>query len=130
VIGIVIVAHGGFAREYLATVEHILGRQTAMRAISIGVQENRTEKMREIALAADAVDTGNGVVVVTDIFGGSPANLALPSCNRKDRRMIYGANLPALLKLIKKRDRPLDEAVALAVAAGRKHLDCVDVFCR
>lgn len=126
-IGIVIVAHGGLAREYLAAVEHVLGKQTAMRAISIGVQEDRAEKIREIATAADAVDSGGGVVVVTDMFGGSPSNLSLPACKHRQRRILYGANLPTLIKLVKLRNKPLDEAVQAALAAGRKYLDYFDV---
>ena len=127
-IGVVIVAHGGLAREYLAAVEHVLGRQTGMRAISIGVQENRDDKMAEIAAAANAVDTGDGVVVVTDMFGGSPSNLSMPACARNGRRILYGANLPTLIKLAQSRHLPLPEAVSRATAAGRKYLDVFDAF--
>lgn len=69
-IGIVIVAHGGLAREYLAAVEHVLGRQSGMRAISIGAEDDRADKQAEIRAAANAVDAGDGVVLVTDMFGG------------------------------------------------------------
>ncbi len=127
-IGIVIVAHGGLAREYLAAVEHVLGKQQGMRAISIGVQEDRAAKQQEISAAATAVDTGGGVVVVTDMFGGSPSNLSLPACDHANRRILYGANLPTLIKLVKMRHRPIEEAVPAALEAGRKYLDCFDVF--
>ena len=96
-IGIVIVAHGGLAREYLAAVEHVLGKQQGMRAISIGVQEDRGAKQQEISAAATAVDTGGGVVVVTDMFGGTPSNLAMSAMTRPDVEVIYGANLPLLV---------------------------------
>ncbi len=71
-IGIVIVAHGGLAREYLSAVEHVVGEQGGVRAISIEPDHDRPMKQLEICAAADAVDTGDGVVVVTDMFGGSP----------------------------------------------------------
>ncbi len=103
-IGIVIVAHGGLAREYLSAVEHVVGKQDGVRAISIEDDHDRQAKQIEICAAADAVDTGDGVVVVTDMFGGSPSNLSLRACVATDRRIIYGANLPLLIKLAKSRD--------------------------
>ena len=125
-IGIVIVAHGGLAREYLAAVEHVVGKQIGVRAIAIEDNHNRAEKQDEICIAADAVDEGDGVVVVTDMFGGSPSNLSLRACIPEDRKVIYGANLPMLVKLAKSRHKPIVEAVALALAAGRKYIDCCD----
>ena len=127
-IGIVIVAHGGLAREYLAAVEHVVGAQANMRAISIAVQEDRASKRAEIETAADAVDTGDGVIIVSDIFGGSPSNLSLPACDRENRRIIYGANLPLLIKLVKSRHLPVPDAVDGALRAGRKYLDCFNAF--
>ena len=73
-IGIVIVAHGGLAKEFLAAVEHVVGAQPGVRAISILVDHDRKAKEREICVAADAVDDGDGVIVVTDLYGGSPSN--------------------------------------------------------
>ena len=127
-IGVVIVAHGGLAREFLAAVEHVLGRQQGMRAISIGVQDNRQDKMAEIAAAAEAVDVGDGVVIVTDMFGGSPSNLSMPACACQERRIIFGANLPMIIKLTQSRELPVPEAAARAIAAGRKYLDVFDAF--
>jgi PTS system mannose-specific IIA component len=127
-IGVVIVAHGGLAREYLAAVEHVVGPQANMRAISIAVQEDRDAKRAEIEAAADGVDTGDGVIIVTDMFGGSPSNLSLPACAHVDRRILYGANLPMLIKLAKSRNLPLTEAVTASLRAGRKYLDCFDAF--
>jgi PTS system mannose-specific IIA component len=126
VIGIVIVAHGGLAREYLAAVEHVVGHQPGIIAISIEADHDRAAKQREIMAAADRVDTGDGVVVVTDMFGGSPSNLSLPACAPLDRKIVYGANLPLLIKLAKSRRKPVDEAVAGALAAGRKYIDSFD----
>ena len=129
-IGIVIVAHGGLAREYLAAIEHVVGRQDGIRAISIEPDHDRGAKEREICEAADAVDTGDGVVVVTDMFGGSPSNLSLRSCRPTNRRIMYGANLPMLIKLAKSRRKTVPDAVADALAAGRKYIDSFDASVR
>lgn len=126
-IGIVIVAHGGLAREYLAAVEHVVGAQQDMVAIAIEDDHNRAAKQAEICSAADIVDQGDGVVLVTDMFGGSPSNLCLMACAGKSRRIIYGANLPALIKLAKSRDLPVESAVSLALEAGRKYLNAFDI---
>ena len=121
-----IVAHGGLAREYQAAVEHVVGKQPGMRAISIEAECDRSLKQAEICDAADEVDTGSGVVVVTDMFGGSPSNLSLRACNPTNRKIVHGANLPMLIKLAKSRRKSVSEAVECALAAGRKYIDCYD----
>lgn len=126
-IGIVIVAHGGLAHEYLAAVEHVVGPQSGIQAISIEGDHDREAKQAEICMAADEVDTGEGVVLVTDIFGGSPSNLSLKACTPSDRRILYGANLPMLLKLAKSRDKDIQDAVRAALDAGRKYIDSHNV---
>lgn len=126
-IGIVIVAHGGLAREYLAAVEHVVGGQTGIRAISIEPDHDRTKKELEICRAADEVDEGDGVVVVTDLFGGSPSNLSLLACRPEDRRIIFGANLPMLIKLAKSRNKPVADAVRAALDAGKKYIDSQNI---
>lgn len=125
-IGIVIVAHGGLAREYLAAVEHVVGKQPGIRAIAIEPVHDRAQKEKEICAAADAVDEGDGVVVVTDMFGGSPSNLSLLACRPVDRCILYGANLPMLIKLAKSRHLKVADAVKLAAAAGRKYIDSLN----
>lgn len=122
-IGIVIVAHGGLAEAYRAAMEHVVGPQAHIRTIAIGDEFDRRGKQAEICAAADSVDGGTGVVVVTDMFGGSPSNLSLMACAARDRMILYGANLPMLIKLAKSRDFPVAEAVARARAAGRKYID-------
>jgi PTS system mannose-specific IIA component len=126
-IGIVIVAHGGLAREYLSAVEHVVGKQDGVRAISIEDDHDRSAKQAEICDAADAVDVGQGVVLVTDMFGGSPSNLSLPACATSGRRILYGANLPMLIKLAKSRDMAVPDAVAAALDAGRKYINSLDL---
>ncbi len=125
-IGIVIVAHGGLAGEYLAAMEHVVGFMPGVRAVAIEPDCDRARKQWEICEAADAVDEGQGVVVVTDMFGGSPSNLSLPACGPADRKILYGANLPMLIKLAKSRAQPVDIAVRRALAAGRKYIDSFD----
>ena len=126
-IGIVIVAHGGLAREYLSAIEHVVGRQSGIRAITIEPEDDRAAKKAEIQEAADAVDDGDGVAVVTDMYGGTPSNLSLPACAQRNRRIVYGANLPLLIKLAKSRAVPLPTAIERALAAGRKYIDARDV---
>lgn len=126
-IGIVIVAHGGLAPEYRAAVEHVTGPQDGLIAITIMPDVDRSQKQMEICAAADSVDTGAGVVVVTDMFGGSPSNLSLRACKPQDRHILYGANLPMLIKLVKSRNKPIQDAVQLALTAGRKYIDSHDV---
>jgi PTS system mannose-specific IIA component len=125
-IGIVIVAHGGLAREYLSAVEHVVGKQQGVRAITIEPDHDRGAKQAEICAAADDVDTGDGVVVVTDMFGGSPSNLSLMACNPTDRRILYGANLPLLIKLAKSRHLSVAAAVELSKQAGRRYINDFD----
>lgn len=125
-IGIVIVAHGGLAREYLSAVEHVVGKQTGIKTISISAECNRQEKQSEICAAADTVDQGDGVIIVVDMFGGSPSNLSLRACGPMDRRILYGANLPMLIKLAKSRELPLAQAVDIALKAGRKYINSFD----
>lgn len=126
-IGIVLVAHGGLAQEYLGAVQHVVGPQVGMVAVSVERNHDRVAKQSEICAAADQVDTGNGVVIVTDIFGGSPSNLSLKAGLPEDRRILYGANLPMLIKLAKSRDKSLLEAVRAALDAGRKYIDSYNV---
>ncbi|MGJ8604491.1 MAG: PTS sugar transporter subunit IIA [Marivita sp.] len=126
-IGIVIVAHGGLAQEYLSAVEHVVGHQPGMAAVSIAADHDRDDKQNEICFLADEVDTGDGVVIVTDMFGGSPSNLSLRACQPDNRRIVYGANLPMLIKLAKSRDKSVPDAVRAALDAGRKYIDSQDI---
>ena len=122
-IGIVIVAHGGLAAEYQSAMEHVVGPLKGVRAVAIAADCDRSKKQAEICSAADEVDTGDGVVMVVDMFGGSPSNLALMACAHDNRRILYGANLPMLIKLAKSRHLGVAEAVRLARDAGRRYID-------
>lgn len=125
-IGIVIVAHGGLAHEYLAAMEHVVGKHPGTVAVSIGPDDDRLSKQAEIDAAVASVDDGHGVVVVTDIHGSTPANLALGACRSEGRAVVCGANMPLLIKLAKVRGKSLGDAVACALTAGRKYINCID----
>lgn len=126
-VGVVIVAHGGLARELLAAVEHVMGRQSGIRAVAIEPDYDRPAKAAEIRAAADAVDEGRGVVVVVDLHGSSPANLCQAVGGPAPRHILTGANLPMLLKLMQSRHLPLDQAAAQAVLAARKYIEGRDL---
>ena len=123
-IGIVLVTHGRLANEFLAATEHVVGPQENMRSISIGPDDNMEDRRVEILKAVDEVDSGDGVVVLTDMFGGTPSNLAISIMDRATVEVIAGVNLPMLIKLASVRgSRPLAEAVASAQEAGRKYIN-------
>jgi len=122
-IGIVIVAHGGLAKEYKRAMQHVVGPVKSCVTVSIEAECNRPGKETEICDAANSVDDGDGVVIVTDVFGGSPSNLSLPACRCSNRMILYGANLPALIKLAKLQSHPLEDAVRIARDTGRKYID-------
>jgi mannose PTS system EIIA component len=119
----VIVAHGGLAGEYLSAIEHVVGPQVGVVSIAIGPEDDRALKQEEICNAADAVDLGHGVVIVTDMFGGSPSNLSLRACSPLNRRILYGANLPMLIKLAKSRHLDVPDAVSAALEAAHKYIN-------
>jgi PTS system mannose-specific IIA component len=119
----VIVAHGGLAGEYLSAIEHVVGPQVGVVSIAIGPEDDRALKQEEICNAADAVDLGHGVVIVTDMFGGSPSNLSLRACSPQNRRILYGANLPMLIKLAKSRHLDVPDAVSAALEAAHKYIN-------
>jgi len=123
VIGLVIVAHGGLARELLAATEHVVGALPHAMAVSTEPTDDLRAKQAEINAAVANVDSGAGVVLVTDMFGGTPCNLAIGAMSSESVEVVYGANLPLLVKLAKMRDRPMPEAIDAAILAGRKYID-------
>jgi len=119
----VIVAHGGLAGEYLSAMEHVIGKREGTRAIAIQASDDLDLKKMEIYQAVNDVDSGGGVVVVVDMFGSTPSNLAIKACESGNRKILYGANLPMLIKLAKARNMSVDDSVRCARDAGRKYLD-------
>ena len=126
-LGIVIVAHGGLAKEYLRAMEHVVGVSPRIKAISIFPNDNSYDKAQEIREAITIVEAGFGAVLVTDMHGSTAANLALKAAEGLNSKVLFGANLPLLLKLVKVRNLTVDKAVKLALDAGRKYIDCADI---
>lgn len=122
-IGIVIITHGNLATELLSTVQHIVGPQSHIKTVCIGPQDDIDQRRAEISTAIKAVDLGKGVALVTDMFGGTPCNLALGHLKKGKVEVLAGANLPSLIKLIALRtDAPLERAVDEAIKSGRKYM--------
>ena len=121
-IGVVIVTHGGLAREFVAALEHIVGVQSHMEAVGIGDGDMERPR-KEIAHAVRNVDSGSGVIVLTDMFGGTPSNLAIAALAKGKVEVLAGVNLPMLIKLASVRVKgTLEQAVKAAQEAGRKYI--------
>jgi mannose PTS system EIIA component len=122
-IGLVIVTHGRLAEEFVAAMEHVVGPQRNVRAICIGPEDDMERRRAEIVAATRAVDEGHGAVLLTDMFGGTPSNLAISVMGETRAEVIAGLNLPMLIRLASVRTRePLDACVAAAQEAGRKYI--------
>ena len=126
-IGMVVVTHGRLAEEFVSAMEHVVGPQEAVRAICIGPDDDMELRRQDIMNAVKDADQGSGVILLTDMFGGTPSNLSMRACSADDRVILYGANLPMLIKLAKSRPLSVHDAVENALAAGRKYVDIFDV---
>ncbi len=123
-IGIVIVTHGRLAAEFIAALEHVVGPQRDIAAICIGPDDDMEQRRQDILQSVKAVDTGDGVVLLTDMFGGTPSNLAISVMDRPKIEVIAGINLPMLIKLASLRStETLTDAVRGAQEAGRKYIN-------
>ena len=122
-IGLVVVTHGRLAEEFLSAAEHVVGPQEAVRAVSIGPDDDMEKRREDILTAAKDVDSGDGAIILTDMFGGTPSNLAISVKDKANAEVISGVNLPMLIKLASVRaDSDLEEAVKAAHEAGRKYI--------
>jgi PTS system mannose-specific IIA component len=122
-IGLVLVTHGRLAAEFIAAMEHVVGPQAQCNAVCIEANDDMEEKRAEISRAAAEVDQGAGVILLTDMFGGTPSNLAISLLGRPNLEVIAGINLPMLIKLASVRKaKTVSEAVDLAQEAGRKYI--------
>ena len=122
-IGLVLVTHGRLASEFIVAMEHVVGPQERMAAICIGPDDDMEERRGQIAQAIKAVDTGAGVIILTDLFGGTPSNLAISLMKSDKIEVIAGVNLPMLIRLEGARKvMPVHAAVAAAREAGRKYI--------
>ena len=123
-IGMLLVTHGRLAAEFISALEHVVGPQTNIAAICIGPDDDMEQRRRDILDAIRNVDAGRGVVILTDMFGGTPSNLAISVMERQRIEVIAGINLPMLIKLASLRQHAaLGAAVTGAQEAGRKYIN-------
>ena len=128
-IGLILVTHGKLADEFVAAMAHVVGQQEAIAAISIGPEDNMEKRRADIGAAVKLVDSGAGVIILTDLFGGTPSNLAISLMKRGRVEVIAGINLPMLIRLAKARCcMPLDQAVVAARDAGRNYITIASEF--
>jgi mannose PTS system EIIA component len=122
-IGLVLVTHGRLAEEFKAALEHVVGPQEQVETISIGPDDDMEQRRQDILSAVEAANSGDGVVLLTDMFGGTPSNLAISVMDSKSVEVVAGVNLPMLIKLASVRsDRELADAVDEARQAGQKYI--------
>ena len=122
-IGLVLVTHGRLAEELRSAMEHVVGVQRNVATVCIGPDDDVEARRAEVHRCVEAVDTGDGVVMLTDMFGGTPSNLCIAQMDRAGVEVISGVNLPMLVKLAKVRSsQPLASAVDCAQEAGRKYI--------
>ncbi len=123
-IGLVLVTHGRLAEEFVAAMEHVVGHQANTRTVCIGADDDMEIQRKDIIAAIGDVDEGHGVILLTDMFGGTPSNLAISVMDQAKVEVVAGMNLPMLIKLASVRDQNnLLEAVTLAQEAGRKYIN-------
>ncbi|MCW5732064.1 MAG: PTS sugar transporter subunit IIA [Alphaproteobacteria bacterium] len=123
-IGLVVVTHGRLAEEFIAAMEHVVGPQSAVQAICIGADDDMEKRRQDILKAVASVDQGRGAIILTDMFGGTPSNLAISVMDKGKVEVIAGINLPMLIKLASVRQKAgLPEAVAAAQESGRKYIN-------
>jgi len=122
-IGLVLVTHGALASQFVAAMEHVVGPQRQVEAISIGPDDDMERRRKDILSAVASVDSGDGVILLTDMFGGTPSNLAISTMDKAKVEVIAGVNLPMLIKLASVRDTSdLRQAVDQAQESGRKYI--------
>lgn len=125
-IGLVLVTHGRLAEEFIAALEHVVGEQAQVRAVCIGPDDDMEQRRQDILNSVAEVDDGAGVVVLTDMFGGTPSNLAISIMDKAKVEVIAGVNLPMLIKLAsvrKQESTTLVSAVTAARDAGQKYIN-------
>ncbi|MEO1700529.1 MAG: PTS sugar transporter subunit IIA [Pseudomonadota bacterium] len=123
-IGIVLVTHGALATSFKDAVEHVVGQQERFSTICIEADDDMEVRRRDIIDAIDEVEIGAGVVVVTDMFGGTPSNLAISLMEPGKIEIVAGANLPMLIKLVRAREsRDINQSIDEATEAGRKYIN-------
>lgn len=128
-IGMILVTHGRLAEEFVKAMEHVVGRQEAVATVCIGPKDDMEQRRKEIAAAIKAVDSGEGSVILTDLFGGTPSNLAISLMEEGKVEVVAGINLPMLIRLAGARDKmDIGKAVKAARDAGRNYITIASEF--
>ncbi|MDO5385694.1 MAG: PTS sugar transporter subunit IIA [Pseudomonadota bacterium] len=123
-IGLVLVTHGRLAEEFISAMQHVVGPQDQVKAVCIGPEDDMEMRRSEILSKVGEVDKGSGAIVLTDMFGGTPSNLAISIMDKAKVEIIAGINLPMLIKLASlRKDKSLKEAVEGAQDAGKKYIN-------
>lgn len=123
-IGLVIVTHGRLAEELFSVLEHVVGKQQNVSCVCIEPEDNMEQRREDILAAVDKVNTGKGVIIVTDMFGGTPSNLAISIIDQRQVDVLAGANVPMLVKLASVREKlTLAEAIEQGRDAGQKYIN-------
>ena len=123
-IGLVLVTHGKLAEEFISAMQHVVGPQEQVKAVCIGPEDDMEMRRSEILTKVSEVDNGSGAIVLTDMFGGTPSNLAISIMDKAKVEIIAGINLPMLIKLASlRKDKSLKEAVEGAQEAGKKYIN-------
>jgi PTS system mannose-specific IIA component len=128
-IGMILVTHGRLAEEFVHAMEHVVGAQEQVATVCIGPSDDMEQRREEIAAAIEAVDTGTGAIILTDLFGGTPSNLAISLLERGRTEVIAGINLPMLIRLAgARKDMDLPRAAGAARDAGRTYITLASEF--
>ena len=128
-IGIVIVTHGNLAKEFIVALEHVVGKQSDIFGICIHPEDNMDQRRKEVIDAIEKVDSGSGVIVTTDMFGGTPSNLAISTIEDGKTEVIAGVNLPMLIKMASSRkELNLSDLVKVSQDSGRKYINVASTF--
>ncbi len=128
-IGVVLVSHANIAKEMLKVIEHIVGPQEKILAISIFPNDDMKLKRTEIVESVKKVESGKGVIVLTDMFGGTPSNLAISVMEDEKIEVVAGVNLPMLIKMMSVRDKKsIKELIKISQESGRKYINVASAF--
>ncbi|GGD48323.1 PTS fructose transporter subunit IIA [Erythrobacter arachoides] len=128
-IGLILVTHGRLAEEFVAAMEHVVGPQQAIATICIGPSDDMERRRKDIAQAIATVDTGRGAIMLTDLFGGTPSNLAISLLEPGRTEVIAGVNLPMLIRLAgARKEMPINAAAHAAREAGRNYITVASEF--
>ncbi|MCF8483048.1 MAG: PTS sugar transporter subunit IIA [Rhodospirillum sp.] len=123
-IGMVLVTHGRLAEELIAATEHVMGKQENIAAVCIGPDDDMEQRRQDILKSVEKVDSGDGTILLTDMFGGTPSNLAISVMEKAKIEVIAGVNLPMLIRLATVRDtQSMQDAASSAQEAGRKYIN-------